>query len=985
MKKLLPIISCLWVFNLNAQKVQLTVQTGHTATINDVKFSPFDDFIATAGADNRVVIWDFASGKQYKVLLGHLAPVHSVDFHHDNEILLTASSDSTLLFWDYQTGILKDSLKFNFDIHTAAFTPTGDQVLVGGDQLVIVDYPILKVNAVSIRPKFEFTALAISDDENFLMVGGAKEPFSYLIDLKSKTLMKKFTHSMIAASFDLAKQTIYFSTNNGLAYSYNWKKEKKKGLSTDIMLNTVNDIIVDEKSIYVADDYGVIRVLEKRKWFQKAVFKGRLGKLTALDQSHDKRYLIAAGKRKSAVVWDLQENRVVKVMKGVVSRVNDIAFSKDGRNILVVYEDGSMRNTDLITNQSVVNRLAINSEVLSKIGYFSIIHIKEFTDERAEMLALYKQSSFDMEGVYDELEQYKVSWNFEKNLITLEEQKELDPYYEHYIKSLKRGVYLDNSYFRDSSLLYTSSDSFHIQAKIQGPDLIVSYKNGEEKAINTGHSDIISSVAINEKYGFIATSSWDGMIRFWDVESLQLLTIFGAFGDGQFVYIDPDGYYFSSKNALSYIGFSLGNHLYAFEQFDLKYNRPDLVIKDLPYFDDFYQEAFEKAYYKRLSKLGIQEDQLELSKDLPKLEILNNPAEALNGNELTIQLKCESKNSDLSIFHLFVNGVPEFGRFGKNLTGRMYQDEIKLQLNPGTNYIQCYVTNQKSASSLKQSVLIEAPKSQEKSDLYLLTIGVSTYAQSNYNLSYASKDARDVKEYFDLSRSFDKIHTQMLLDAAATKENILSMRDYFAEADINDVVVLFVAGHGVLDDELDYYFAPHDMNFIKPEEKGVPFEIFDEILDDTKCRKKVMFLDACHSGEIDKDEVIKSYIADEEEEGELQFRRVGRTIKNINEINSFELSRALFADMRISNGSTVISSSGGAEYAIEGAKWHNGVFTYALLKGLRDKEADLNRDKRISVGELQLYVQSEVNNLTNGKQTPTSRVENLNYDFIIQE
>lgn len=224
------------------------------------------------------------------------------------------------------------------------------------------------------------------------------------------------------------------------------------------------------------------------------------------------------------------------------------------------------------------------------------------------------------------------------------------------------------------------------------------------------------------------------------------------------------------------------------------------------------------------------------------------------------------------------------------------------------------------------------------------------------------------------------------MDSSATKEKIMEMRSFMMDATENDVVVLFVAGHGVLDDNLDYYFAPYDMAFSDPAKNGVPFSVFDEMLEMTKSRKKIMFLDACHSGEIDKDEVVKTFVTDDREnEEDLIFRRVGNTVKNIDEVNSFELSKALFADMRVNNGATVISSSGGAEYAIEGDQWQNGVFTYVLLEALSTKKADKNGDKNLSISELQNFVQVGVHERTGGLQTPTSRVENLNYDFVIMK
>jgi len=68
---------------------------------------------------------------------------------------------------------------------------------------------------------------------------------------------------------------------------------------------------------------------------------------------------------------------------------------------------------------------------------------------------------------------------------------------------------------------------------------------------------------------------------------------------------------------------------------------------------------------------------------------------------------------------------------------------------------------------------------------------------------------------------------------------------------------------------------------------------------------------------------------------------------------------------------------------IEGGNFENGLFTYCLLNGLLNNEADLNKDRHISISELQKYVSSEVNKLSNGLQTPTSRIQNNELDYRI--
>ena len=93
--------------------------------------------------------------------------------------------------------------------------------------------------------------------------------------------------------------------------------------------------------------------------------------------------------------------------------------------------------------------------------------------------------------------------------------------------------------------------------------------------------------------------------------------------------------------------------------------------------------------------------------------------------------------------------------------------------------------------------------------------------------------------------------------------------------------------------------------------------------------------------------------------------------------------KTIFNDLRQGNGAVVISSAGGVEYALEGDRWNNSVFTYSLLYGLRKKESDINNDGIIKVTELQKYLGLKVSELTNGRQKPTSRVENLENDFSI--
>ncbi|MEL7148859.1 MAG: caspase family protein, partial [Bacteroidota bacterium] len=150
-------------------------------------------------------------------------------------------------------------------------------------------------------------------------------------------------------------------------------------------------------------------------------------------------------------------------------------------------------------------------------------------------------------------------------------------------------------------------------------------------------------------------------------------------------------------------------------------------------------------------------------------------------------------------------------------------------------------------------------------------------------------------------------------------------------------------------------------------------------------RRRLVMIDACHSGEVDKEEVeVTSDVADTGQGTSLVFRGFQRVSnKKLGIGNTFQLMKSTFSDLRDNTGTIVISSAGGAEFALESDRWSNGVFTYYLKEGLLSNAADLDEDGAIYAGELQQYVAGKVSEATGGRQQPTMRVSNLKNDILL--
>ena len=56
------------------------------------------------------------------------------------------------------------------------------------------------------------------------------------------------------------------------------------------------------------------------------------------------------------------------------------------------------------------------------------------------------------------------------------------------------------------------------------------------------------------------------------------------------------------------------------------------------------------------------------------------------------------------------------------------------------------------------------------------------------------------------SKSFNSIQIKKLFNQSFTVDSINNLHNFFSKARINDVVMVFFAGHGYLDTDMSYYF-----------------------------------------------------------------------------------------------------------------------------------------------------------------------------------
>ncbi len=232
---------------------------------------------------------------------------------------------------------------------------------------------------------------------------------------------------------------------------------------------------------------------------------------------------------------------------------------------------------------------------------------------------------------------------------------------------------------------------------------------------------------------------------------------------------------------------------------------------------------------------------------------------------------------------------------------------------------------------------------------WAVVIGVGEYDSEDIpDLEFAPNDARAVRDFLlsDAAGPFDEV---LYLEneratGAAMREALFV---FLQQADWDDLVVIYYAGHGAPDpgrpDNL--YLLPTDTELDRLAATGFPmWDVKTALRRQIAAERVLVIADACHS----------AGTADGETVGGGDSNQIAGGFQQL-----FTPSRRL-----------MLTAANTNEFSLEDARWGgHGVFTHFLLDGLRGA-GDMDANGIVTVTELFDHVSTNVRGATNGRQNP---------------
>ncbi len=521
-------------------------------------------------------------------------------------------------------------------------------------------------------------------------------------------------------------------------------------------------------------------------------------------------------------------------------------------------------------------------------------------------------------------------------------------------------VALDQNEQSRSSASLSENDSTLI-----GADFSLQYWQAGKLAWHVSVPGTAWAVNLSKNGRFALAALGDGTIRWYDASNGQELLALLVNTDERWLAWTPEGYFDHSDGAASLMGYHVNQgkkespKFILSEQIHERFYRPDLIanaiLGQVPATAQLANANDAKAVVSEHHAPGIrlvswctqgQCADVNSIDDIPQTR-------SVDSAEVTLRFALKDSGSGIGNVVIRRNKATVATRAlrsdetSKNNATESIVEE-KVLLVPGDNLVT--VTAFDADQTIDAGEAIRLPihynaLTPDAPTLYIVSVGIDQYAASDklQKLDNAVNDAKGIIDILSNNTKglFAAVKPTALLDEQAGLAQIKqALTQVGKTAQPNDLVVLFLAGHGISIDGR-YYFLPHDAklagNNIKEKIKTTSLtqKMLSDLLSALPTSRVAVLIDSCNSG---------------------AFAVQGSVMQRSSQ------ERAWTGSLAQNTGRFVLAGTSNDQEALDGINGH-GVFTAVLLDGLNgkaDQELSGNHDKRINIAELLAYTRQRV-------------------------